>query len=107
MSSTRLAWLFAKLVVLLIPVSGIAEVAGRQNGVCWVAALHPVTSSDFEPLLHNHVNWISQTTFGWHRESGSPSILIRPDADWWGESDVGIVETAKLARQLGIKVRHF
>ncbi len=88
-------------VLFSIPASRAAE--STQLGICWVAATEPVGLEDFEPLLRNRINWISQTTFGWHRDARSPKIQLRPDADWWGESDAGIIQTAALARQAGIK----
>ena len=83
--------------------SATPESIAPQRGVCWVAATEPVTLSDFDPLLRNHVNWISQTPFGWHRKPDAPEITTSADSRWWGESDEGVVRTAKIARQAGIK----
>ena len=91
----------ACMVMLSVSASPRADIT--QRGVCWVAATEPIELDHFKPLLRNHVNWISQMTFAWHRDAHSPEIILNVDSDWWGESDIGIVQTAKLARQVGIK----
>ena len=85
--------------------SGVAEaaVAARQRGVCWVAG-REVAAADLEPLRDHHVNWISQTPFGWQERFDSPEIeLVTAGRVYWGEQDRGLVATARLARQAGIE----
>ncbi len=95
--------IFVLACVLVSSVSTSPRADTMQRGVCWVAATEPVELDDLKPLLRNHVNWISQTTFGWHHDAHSPEIELNADSDWWGENDLGIAKTAKLARQVGIK----
>lgn len=96
---TRLA------IVLLLGITTVtatAQATERQRGVSWVAGA-PVTIEDLQPLLVHHVNWISQTPFGWQRGLGSPEIVVATSGRvLWGESDEGIAATARLARGIGI-----
>ncbi len=64
-----------------------------------------VTEKEFQALVSNNVNWISQTPFAWQRDANSSSIRMNTTSDriWWGESDDGISKTTELATKLGIK----
>jgi hypothetical protein len=74
-----------------------------MRGVCFVAGGR-VDASVFEPLVRNHVEWISQTPFGFVRSADSPRIVIPdPGRVYWGETDAGIEETTRLARSRGIR----
>lgn len=77
----------------------------KHRGVCWVASPYKPDSIAFLQLVQNNVNWISQTPFGWQREHNSPQIghQIGRNDGWYGESDNGLRETTRLARQFGIK----
>lgn len=97
------AWGWLAVAGCSTPASDSTSVNAFQRGVCWVAAAEPVGLESFRPLLRDHVDWISQTTFGWQRDAHSPELVLRPDSRWWGESDSGVVQTAKLARQAGLK----
>jgi len=87
--------------------SGLVHIRTNQKhrGVCWVAGPYKPDSIAFLQLLENNVNWISQTPFGWQREHNSPQIghHIGRNDGWYGESDNGLRETTRLARQFGIK----
>ena len=78
---------------------------GIQRGVSWVAFGRPITENDLLPLVSHNVNWIVQTPFGWQQNYNSTTIRLNTDPDHagWGESDLGISETARLARKVGIK----
>lgn len=79
--------------------------SNKQKGVCWVGGRNIVTAKEFESLSRNHINWISQTPFGWQVSASDPDIKLNTHGDrtWWGESDEGIIETVKLAEQQNIK----
>lgn len=77
----------------------------RLRGVNWVAA-DSVSSTNLEPLLRSGVTWIVQTPFGWQPGAATPEVRLHTGAGnrgFWGESDRGLVQTAKLARQHGIR----
>ena len=79
----------------------------RLHGVSWVGG-DSITPEMLAPLLRDHVTWLAQTPFGWQRGAADPSIRTnfgRPSGRWglWGESDAGIVYTARLARARGIR----
>ncbi|TYZ10971.1 hypothetical protein FY528_07925 [Hymenobacter lutimineralis] len=78
---------------------------GRLRGVSWVAG-DSASSSDMEPLVQARVTWIAQTPFGWQAGAAVPEVRLhtgRGSRHYWGESDAGLVQTAKQARQRGIQ----
>lgn len=77
----------------------------RHRGVSWVASPQRFEDDVFYTVLREqHVNWIVQTPFGWQKEHDSPAIkLASGKGVMWGESDEGLVVTARWARKHGIK----
>jgi hypothetical protein len=77
----------------------------KQKGVCWVAGREEITQKEIDALLNCHVNWISQTPFGWQREASSSFIGTNFSSDriWWGESDNGISLTTEIANRSGVR----
>ncbi|QNH61145.1 glycoside hydrolase family 113 [Hymenobacter sediminicola] len=123
----RVAWLLAGVLVLaMVAVAALQQhtaprvsvpadagetsaatrrVAGRLLGVNWVAA-DSASSQDMEPLVRAHVTWIAQTPFGWQPDAAQPQVRLHTGAgsrNYWGESDRGLIRTALLARQRGIR----
>ena len=82
-----------------------ADLKAKQRGVCWVGGRQIVTEKEFESLIKNNVNWISQTPFAWQNGFSDPEIRMNTNSDrvWWGESDLGIAETTQMAMKLKIK----
>jgi len=76
--------------------------APRMRGFCWEAA-HRIDASNVAPLRELGVDWISQTPFGWAPSLSSTEIRYDARRGLWGETDDGLVTTAALARELGIK----
>jgi hypothetical protein len=82
---------------------GEAAVAPRMRGVCLEAA-RPLGPDDLRPIHDLGADWISQTPFGWVRSLNAPEVILASGhRTLWGESDSGLVQTARLARGLGIK----
>jgi hypothetical protein len=76
----------------------------RQRGVSWVAMPEEVTAEHFVPLRRGHVDWIVQTPFGWQERHDSTRIRLATDGGvFWGETDIGIETTTRLAREAGIE----
>jgi len=76
---------------------------GKMRGVCFVAGGR-IDDQTFEPLVRDHVEWISQTPFGWMSAADSPEIRIASAGDvFWGETDEGLAATAAAARRHGIR----
>jgi hypothetical protein len=77
----------------------------RQKGVCWVGSRSRVETDHLEALRACGVTWISQTPFGWQRDTSDPQIRFETESSkpWWGESFEGIASTAQSARQLDIQ----
>ena len=82
--------------------------SARLRGVSWVGG-DSITEAELAPLLRNHVTWIAQMPFGWQGAATEPAIRVntaRPAGGrrgLWGESDAGLMYTARLARQHGIR----
>ncbi len=74
----------------------------KIKGVCWEAR-DSIGMSAIESLDAYHVNWISQTPFGWQQQHNSPEIAFHSNRGLWGERDIGLSHTAQLAKQKGIK----
>ena len=94
------------------PRSGAAAQAQQPfvRGVCWEGA-GEIDSTDLDPLVRIHANWISQTPFGWQRGLDTPEIRgafnappRRRGRGFWGESDEGIAATTQWAHARGIHV---
>jgi Glycoside Hydrolase Family 113 len=76
---------------------------GKVRGVCFVAG-PPLGEKAFLPLVKNNVEWISQTPFGYLSSAESPRIRMATRGHiYWGETDEGLEETARLARRFGIR----
>ena len=78
----------------------------RLRGVSWVGS-DSITAAELEPLRQAHISWIAQMPFGWQAGVAAPAVQLhtaRPGGRWglWGESDAGLLYTARLARQRGI-----
>jgi len=79
----------------------------RLRGVSWVGG-DSVTAAELAPLTQAHVTWIAQMPFGWQGGPAEPTIRMSPGrrpgrGGYWGESDAGLLYTARLARQHGIR----
>ena len=76
----------------------------KHTGVSLAAGPEVVTQADLNPLAEHHVGWIVQTPFGWQPAADVPVVNLKADGRvYWGERDVGLETTARLARELGIK----
>ena len=85
--------------------AGVLFAEPKSRGVCWVGGRTPVEEADFLPLVENHVSWIVQTPFGWQPKHDSPELrfITQSNHVFWGETDVGLETTTRLAKQFGIK----
>ncbi len=71
-------------------------------GVCWVGG-DSITNHNFEQLKSVHGNWISQTPFAWQPDIFGPELNLNTERAWWGEADRGLIHTAKIAKEEGLK----
>ena len=76
----------------------------KHRGVCFVAGPARPADVAFDRLAALNVNWISQTPFGWQQSAETPEVILATSGRvWWGETDEGLAETARRARQRGIR----
>ncbi|OEK05809.1 glycoside hydrolase family 113 [Roseivirga misakiensis] len=85
----------------------VIETHDKHRGVCWVGSSTVVDSATMKALAEKHVNWISQTPFGWQSGHDNPSIgsnrrMEDQSRVWWGERDAGLKTTTQLAKTYGI-----
>ena len=78
----------------------------RLRGVSWVGG-DSITAADLKPLVQAHVTWLAQMPFGWQDGAASPAIRTHSGGGgrrfgMWGESDQGLIYTARLAKRRGI-----
>ncbi len=78
------------------------DVDHKIRGVCWVGG-DSITTHNFDDLVSNNVQWISQTPFGWQPHYNTPELQFESSGWYWGERDIGIEHTARLARERGLK----
>jgi glycosyl hydrolase family 113 len=76
--------------------------AGRMRGVCWEAG-REIAPQQLDPVVATGADWIAQTPFGWVRSPDVPEIELATDGVLWGESDSGLVATARWARARGVR----
>lgn len=74
----------------------------KIKGVCWVGG-DSISTHNFDDLISNNVQWISQTPFGLQQHYNSPEIQFASSGWYWGERDIGIEHTTQLAHQRGLK----
>jgi hypothetical protein len=74
----------------------------KIRGVCWVGG-DSISTHNFDDLIENNVQWISQTPFGWQPHYNTPELEYASNGWYWGERDIGIAHTAQLAHERGLK----
>lgn len=92
------------LAALAGPLAGgeAARLPPKLPGVCWEAG------GRFDPgalslLREAGATCLSQAPYGYQRRKTSPRVILLGHSDqYWGESDEGLLETARLARDAGI-----
>jgi hypothetical protein len=104
----RIFVLSGVLLVFLVVVAGRAHLegelpGGKSRGVCFVGG-PPVDDSNFHELTETGVDWISQTPFGWQKNPHDPHFALATSGHvYWGERDVGLRQTSRIAHRHGIR----
>ena len=80
----------------------IVESTPTMKGLCWVAG-DSIADHNIDQVTEIGTNWISQTPFGWMNGHDSPEVVLSNDRAWWGETDRGVIHTAKLAKASDVK----
>ena len=91
----------ALLAVALLLLPGAEPRRPAMRGVSWEGG-REVAATALDPLRDLGADWISQTPFGWCRSTGDPEIRFSGQRGYWGETDEGLVATARWARQRGL-----
>ena len=78
---------------------------GFIRGLSLEGGRRPISASDLGAVLETGAEWIAQIPFGFQQGRDDPAIRMPWERRvWWAESDEGIRETTRLARQLGLRV---
>lgn len=75
----------------------------KHRGISWVGS-GPVSREHLTPISEVGSNWIVQTPFGWQRYHNSPNLRLSTSAHLWGETDEGLIVTARHAHQQQLKI---
>lgn len=73
------------------------------KGLAWIGS-DSIIGSSFNEMKELNGNWISLVVYGDMQSYNDPHIISRKKHVWWGDSDQGIVKTANLAKEQGVKV---
>jgi glycosyl hydrolase family 113 len=86
--------------------SGNIDSSGIQNkvlGISFVAANERVTKEDISPIKELGASWVSLMPYGFVRKTDHV-VHYNSQWQWWGETDSGLEETVKLAKENGLQV---
>ncbi len=72
-------------------------------GISFVAANEKVTSTDITPIENVGATWVSLMPYGFVRKT-EHNIRYNSPRQWFGETNEGLIETAELCKQEGLKV---
>jgi hypothetical protein len=75
---------------------------GRMRGLCWEAG-REIEPRHLDAAAETGADWIAQTPFGWMRALDDPEIVLATERVLWGETDSGLVATARWARERGLR----
>lgn len=78
------------------------DLSEKHRGISWTGGRQIVTREDFSSLVHNHVNWMVQTPFGWQEDYNTPNLQLVTEGVYWGETDEGLTVTTEIAQSFGI-----
>lgn len=105
-------YLFLGLLTIASSACGVAKqsinvdavaVDGKIQGLCWVGS-DSIVKSNFEEAGAIGAEWVSLTAFGEMEAYNKPNISPKQHQDWWGDTDMGIAHTARVAHAAGKKV---
>lgn len=104
---SRAALALAALVVVSVLACAAADAPprpfpGRMRGLCWEAG-REIELRHLDGAVDAGADWIAQTPFGWARSLDDPEIVLATERVLWGETDSGLVATARWARERGIR----
>ncbi|MDD4991162.1 MAG: hypothetical protein PHR83_02910 [Paludibacter sp.] len=80
----------------------IASAHFEFNGLSFVAGGKTLDSTAITPIVDVNCNYITQMPFAFG-QLNSTQVTFDPNHQWWGETDLGVIVTTKLAREKEIK----
>ncbi len=90
-------------LVLAAPPAPTEESVAKMKGVSWVAGAE-IEAADLDALVAVGADWIVQTPFGWQERIDSTEVALVTDGRvYWGERDIGLEVTTRLAARRGIQ----
>jgi hypothetical protein len=86
------------------PAAGIVtSSAFLIKGICLVAPVTPIDSTALQPIVNIYANSIAVMPYAFCNPE-NPVIRFNNKKGWWGESDEGVINCIKLARQKNLTV---
>ena len=77
--------------------------ADRILGISFVAANESVTREDITPINNVGATWVSLMPYGFVRKT-EHVVHFNSPRQWFGETNAGLIETAKLCKQKGLRI---
>ena len=101
---TRIPFLMLFIWIMFNPLSAQFDSQNnRVKGFSWIGS-DSIIASSFTEIKEIKGNWISLVAYGDMYAYNDPIVKERTEHDWWGDSDEGIITTARLAKEQGIRV---
>lgn len=94
--------MFKQLLIIIIIVSAPVFAAEKIKGISFVGSSEPIDSLDVQPIVDVNANWVTLMPYGFI--GGDQRIKYNSKWQWWGEKDIGVIETIKLCRARGLKI---
>lgn len=94
---------FLLLFIIIVSISFYPNDTKKINGICFVAPPHRVNTIHLTPIQSINANWIAVTPYAFTKPN-SPKVSFNHSRHWWGETEMGIIETILTAQQLGLKI---
>ena len=75
----------------------------KINGVSFVAPIHKMDASAYNPVVNLNANWVCLMPFG-YSDFKEDKFHYNIDWQWWGEREEGLADCIKMAHEKGLKV---
>ena len=78
--------------------------AQKINGLSFVASRDSITTKNVKPIIKTNSNYVSLMPFAFLQSTKSPEVRFNFNRQWFGETDKGLKQYAKVFHNNGIKI---